>query len=76
MITLGVNIIYLLIACSTILLEKPTGSQLTKKFFRFYGTRRFITAFAATCPSSDPDQSSPNPTPSYFLKIYFNAILP
>ena len=27
------------------LLEKPTGSQLVKKFPAFYGTRRFITAF-------------------------------
>jgi len=36
---------YLLTACSTVLLEKLTGSQLVKKFPAFYGTQRFITAF-------------------------------
>jgi hypothetical protein len=30
-----------------VLLEKPTGSQLVKKFPAFYGTRRFITAFTS-----------------------------
>jgi len=30
--------------CSTVLLEKLTGSQLVKKFPTFNGTRRFITA--------------------------------
>jgi len=28
-----------------VLLEKRTGFQLVKKFFVFYGTRSFITAF-------------------------------
>ena len=32
---------------STVLLEKLTGSHLVKKFPAFYGTRRFITAFAS-----------------------------
>ena len=36
---------YLLTPWSRILLEKPTGLQLVKKFPAFYGTRRFITAF-------------------------------
>jgi hypothetical protein len=36
---------YLLTPCSTVLLEKLTGSQLVKKFPAFYGTRTFITAF-------------------------------
>jgi hypothetical protein len=38
---------YLLTPWSTVLLEKPTGSQLVKKFPAFYGTRRFITAFTS-----------------------------
>ena len=38
---------YLLTPCSKVLLEKLTGSQLVKKFFAFYGTRRFITAFTS-----------------------------
>ena len=38
---------YLLTPCSSILLEKLTGSQLVKKFPAFYGTRRFITAFTS-----------------------------
>ena len=36
---------YLLTPCSTVLLEKLTGSQLVKEFPAFYGTRMFITAF-------------------------------
>ena len=38
---------YLLTPWSRILLEKLTGFQLVKKFPAFYGTRRFITAFAS-----------------------------
>ena len=34
---------YLLTSCNTVL-EKPTGSQLVKKFPTFYGTPRLITA--------------------------------
>jgi hypothetical protein len=34
-----------LTACSTVLLEKLTSSQLVKEFPAFYGTRMFITAF-------------------------------
>jgi hypothetical protein len=37
---------YLLTSCSRVLLEKLTGSKVVKKFHAFYGTRRFITAFA------------------------------
>ena len=36
---------YLLSPCSKVLLEKPTGSQLVKKFPTFYRIRRFITTF-------------------------------
>ena len=35
----------ILTPCSTVLLEKLTGSQTVKKFPAFYGTRRFSTAF-------------------------------
>ena len=35
---------YLLTPCSTVLLEKLTGSQLVKKLPAICGTRRFITA--------------------------------
>ena len=38
---------YFLIPKSRVLLEKPTGSQLVKKFPAFYGARRFITAFTS-----------------------------
>jgi len=40
---------YFLTPCSTVLLEKLTGSQPFKKFPTFYGTRRFITAFTSAC---------------------------
>ena len=32
---------------SRVLLEKLAGLKLVKKFSAFYGTRRFITAFAS-----------------------------
>jgi hypothetical protein len=38
---------YLLTPWSRVLLEKLTGFQLVKKFPKFYGTQRFITAFAS-----------------------------
>jgi len=38
---------YLLTLWSRVLLQKLPGSQLVKKFPAFYGTRRFITAFAS-----------------------------
>jgi len=34
---------------SVVLLEKPTGFQLVKKFPAFYGIRRFITAVTSAC---------------------------
>jgi hypothetical protein len=37
--------IHSLTPCSRVLLEKPTGSQLVKKFPAFYRTRRFIITF-------------------------------
>ena len=57
--------------------QKLTGSKLVKKFPRFYGTRRFLTAFTSAHHPHypQPDQSSPWP-PSHFLKIQLNIILP
>jgi hypothetical protein len=68
---------YLLTPCSTVLLEKLTGSQLVKKFPEFYETRRFIIAFTSASHLSlsgvtlDPVRI---PT-SHFLKIHLNIIL-
>jgi len=41
----GVLFAYLLSALSRVLLQKPTGSQLVKKFPATYGTRKVIIAF-------------------------------
>ena len=62
---------YLLTPCSRCVLEKLTASQLVKKFTAFYGTRRFFAAFeeTATCPSPEPDQSSPCPHPTSWISI-------
>jgi len=38
---------YVITPQSRVLLEKPTGFQLVKKFLAFYGTWRFITAFTS-----------------------------
>jgi len=66
---------YLLTPCSTVLLEKLTGSLLVNNFFAFYGTRRFITAFTSAhqCPYEINPVHTP---PSHFLKIHFNNIHP
>ena len=58
---------YLLTPWSRVLLEKPTGLQLVKKFLAFYGTRRFITALTSVRHLSlswaSPIQSTyPHPT--------------
>ena len=63
---------------SRALLEKPTGSQLVKKFPAFYETRRFITAFKRArnlSVSSASSIQSMSPT-SHFLMIHFHIILP
>jgi hypothetical protein len=56
---------YSLTPCSTVLLEKLTGSQPVKKFPVFYGTRGFITVLTRARHLSllEPDQSSPSPIP-------------
>jgi hypothetical protein len=41
------SLIFLLTPLTRVLLEKPTGFQLVKKFPGFYGTRKFITAFTS-----------------------------
>ena len=51
---------YLLTSQNRVLLEELTGSPLVKKFPAFNGTRRFIRSM----------------TPSHFLKIHINIILP
>jgi len=67
---------YLLIPWSKVL-EKPTGSQLVKKFPAFHGTLRFITAFTKARQLSlywaRSNQSMP---PSHFRKINLNIIRP
>jgi hypothetical protein len=52
---------YLLSLQSRVLLEKLEGFQLVKKYPKFYGARRFITAFKvpATSPYTESARSSP-----------------
>jgi len=45
--SLNYLITYLLTPCSTVLLQKLTGSQPVKKFPAFYGNRRFITVLTS-----------------------------
>ena len=70
--------IYLLTPWSTVLLEKLTGLQLAKKFPKFYGTRRFITAVtnARNLSLSWASSIQSIPPTSHFLKIHLNIILP
>jgi hypothetical protein len=61
---------------SRVLLKKLTSLQLVKKFPKFYGTRRFISAFTRAHQLSLPwtrstQYTAPHP---YLLKIYFNII--
>ena len=60
-----VHILYTLTPWSRVLLEKVTIPQLVKKFSAFYGTWRFIphSQVPATCPYTEPDQTSPYPLP-------------
>ena len=61
---------------SRFLLEKPTVSQLVKKFAAFCGSRKFITAFISARHLSLSCESAIQPRPpSRFLKIHFNIIL-
>jgi hypothetical protein len=70
-ITTTTTIIIIVTPCIIVLLEKPTGSQIVKKFPAFYGTGRFITAFTSARPPpvSILSQLNPVQTPtSYFTK--------
>jgi len=68
---------YLLTPCSTVLLEKLTGSAASQEIPRIFGTRRFITVLTSTRHLSlswANSIQSPQP-PSHFLKIHLNIIL-
>jgi len=60
----------LLIPWSRVLLEKPTGSQLVKKLYAFYVTRRFITAFRSALHLSLSWASSIQSVPLMPLREY------
>jgi len=65
----------LLTPWSRVILEKPTGSQLVKKFPVFYGTRRLFTAFIrARHPSLSWASSihSMPPYPTSWISIRVN----
>ena len=71
-------ITYLITPWCRVLLEKPTGLQLVKKFPSFYGTRRFITALHKRSPPV-PILGQPNPVhipTSNVLEIHRNVIHP
>ena len=59
-----------------VLLEKPTGLLLVKKFPAFYATRRFITAFTSTRYIPILSQIDPVHAPTSFLKIHLNITVP
>ena len=57
------------------LFDKPTVSQLVKKFPAFYGTRKFTTVCTTARHLSLYSARSIMATPSSFLKTHFNTIL-
>ena len=62
---------------NTVHLEKLPVPHPVKKFPAFYGTQRFITAFTtARHLSLSSARSIQSMSPSHFLKIHFNIILP
>jgi hypothetical protein len=72
---------YLLTPWSRVLLEKLTGLQLVKKLPTFYGTRRFITAFASALQRSLSQANSiqsipPHPTPWRSITILSPNLCP
>ena len=69
---------YLLTPWSRVLLEKLTSSAASQEIPRIFGTRRFLTIFtSAPPPVPILSQLHPVPTtPSHFLKINLNIIIP
>ena len=65
---------YLLTSWSRVLLEKPTGFQLVKKFPAFYGTRRFITAATSARHLSLSCHQSISPGPRLNLSLFRNVL--
>ena len=57
---------YLLTPRSTVLLDKPTGLQLVKKFPTLYATRMFITAFTTALPAITGKKSFLPMTPALY----------
>ena len=69
---------YVLTPWSRDLLEKLTGSAASQEIHRIFGIPRFITVLTSA-PPLDPILSQLHPiltTPSHFLKIHLNIILP
>jgi hypothetical protein len=65
---------------SRVLLEKPNGSQLVKKFLAFYGTRRFISTFKSARHlslswASTIQSIHPHPTSSRCILILSSHLL-
>ena len=64
MIVMMTILVIIIIPCGRVLLEKLTVPQIVKNFSSFYeneGSLPFSQELA-TCPSPEPDQSSPLPT--------------
>jgi hypothetical protein len=69
---------YLLTPWSRVLLEKLTGFAASREIPHIYGTQKFITVLTSVRPPV-PILSPLHPvptTPSHFLKIHLNIILP
>jgi hypothetical protein len=72
------NLTYLLTPWNRVLLEKLTGFAASQEIPRIYGNRKFITVSTSARHLSlvlSPLHPVPT-TPSHFLKIHLNIILP
>ena len=72
------HVTYLLTPWNRVLLEKLTGSAASQEILRIFGTRKFLTVLpSARHLSLSIANSIQSPTtPSNFLKIHLNIILP